>query len=238
MRKSKRGTEKILYLFWPESKTFSKITNLTQGDVTRMKRWGDRIVYHEKNQVVILSRIQQHWFLIIFDNYFLYAQRLYDFNSDKWTDLQKTKKHILYCFIWKDQLHVLTSPLEIYKYTFISKNWIKVGCGSNERGSAIGLSSAVLGHKLYVRGGFNYKHGMKCFNLETSKWSILPQPPTSRFFAKLVPFNGFLYVFNGHTLDQGKKSKAKSTERFDPKTSLFTLVRTFGILTSCFLKLI
>lgn len=144
--------------------------------------------------------------------------------SDEWTDLPETKDDVLYSFIWNNQLHVLTSPLEVFKYNLTTSSWTIVGSGFPRRRCEYGASFAVLDNKLYVMGGMNKQYSMKCYNLTTLKWLVLANPPTCRCSAKLVAHNGFIYAFGGRTSRKSKGPLVKTVERFDPRQNKFTSV--------------
>ncbi|KAL3313384.1 hypothetical protein Ciccas_008015 [Cichlidogyrus casuarinus] len=102
-----------------------------------------------------------------------------------------------------------------------ANNWSRVQPMMQRRGF---FSAAVIGHKIYVFGGENYRNGREqsilnqCEYLDTTynarNWEWCPSMLEARAKTAAVEYRGKIYVFGGLT----KRGVSNRAEEYDPVT--------------------
>uniref|UniRef100_A0A1B6D3P4 Kelch-like protein diablo n=1 Tax=Clastoptera arizonana TaxID=38151 RepID=A0A1B6D3P4_9HEMI len=116
------------------------------------------------------------------------------------------------------------SPTSIIEtYDTRADRWIAIS-KDDPAGPRAYHGTAVIGHNIYVIGGFNgreYYNSCRCFNAVTQTWREIGPMHEKRCYISVVTLNGFIYAIGGYN----GGVRLNTVEKYDPATNQWSLVQ-------------
>ncbi|XP_054715341.1 kelch-like protein 10 [Uloborus diversus] len=123
------------------------------------------------------------------------------------------------------------SPITLIEtYDTKADRWIQVP-EVDPKGPRAYHKLAVIGHDIYVIGGFNgndYFNSCRCFNAVTKKWREIAHMHTKRCYVSVAVLEGYIYAMGGYD----GHHRQNTVERYDYRTNQWSWVTPMNVQRS------